>query len=319
VPPTPRTDPSGSPPGLAAAGPRLHRVWTPEGVPLPFAVAGVGERISAFALDGLLLLLATLAVALLAGFASVVSSNLAAAFFALAVFLIWNAYFIVCEIRGNGRTPGKKKAGLRVVSRDGGPLTAEAVIARNLMRDLEVFLPLAAVLLPESLVPAAPSWGRLVAIAWLLVFALLPLFGKDRLRAGDLVAGTIVVRNPGAVLLPDLAEAPAVRPAARSSPFGSAVEAARSPAEEYGFTREQLDIYGIHELQVLEDLLRRHDGGTLDPRVLEEVCEKIKEKIGWPAERWQVPPAPFLQAFYRAQRASLEKRMLFGQRRERKR
>lgn len=318
MPPTPRIDPPGSPPGPAGAGPRLHRIWTPEGVPLPFAVAGVGDRISAFALDGLLLVLATIAVAIAAGFASAVSSNLASAFFFLAFFLIWNAYFIVCEVRMNGRTPGKKKAGLRVVSRDGGPLTAEAVIARNLMRDLEVFLPLAAVLSPESLVPAAPAWGRLLAVAWLLVFALLPLFGKDRLRAGDLVAGTIVVRNPGAVLLPDLAAPPAARPSARSSPFG-AVEPARSPVDEYAFTREQLDIYGIHELQVLEDLLRRYDGGTLDPRVLEEVCDKIKGKIGWPAERWQVTPVPFLQAFYRAQRASLEQKMLFGQRRERKR
>jgi hypothetical protein len=53
-------------------------------------------------------------------------------------------------------------------------------------------------------------------------------------------------------------------------------------------------------------------------RVLEDVCEKIKLKIGWPADRWQVPVRPFLQAFYRAQRASLEQRLLFGQRRERK-
>ncbi|HSS50701.1 MAG TPA: RDD family protein, partial [Thermoanaerobaculia bacterium] len=59
--------------------------------------------------------------------------------------------------------------------------------------------------------------------------------------------------------------------------------------------------------------------GTLDGRVLEDVCEKIKLKIGWPPDRWQVPVRPFLQAFYRAQRAALEQRLLFGQRRERKR
>ena len=95
-------------------------------------------------------------------------------------------------------------------------------------------------------------------------------------------------------------------------------EPAPPAAEEFPFTREQLDIYGIHELQVLEDLLRRHDQGTLDLRILEEVCEKIKTKIAWPRETWNVPVRPFLDAFYRAQRGLLEKRMLFGQRRERK-
>src|SRR5215210_1225354 len=37
-------------------------------------------------------------------------------------------------------------------------------------------------------------------------------------------------------------------------------KAAPPPEEFPSFTREQLDVYGIHELQVLEDLLRRQDG-----------------------------------------------------------
>jgi hypothetical protein len=89
-------------------------------------------------------------------------------------------------------------------------------------------------------------------------------------------------------------------------------------AEEFPFTRQQLDIYGIHELQVLEDLLRRDDQGVLDGRILEEVCDKIKTKIDWPRERWDVQPRRFLDAFYRVQRARLEQKMLFGQRQERK-
>ena len=70
---------------------------------------------------------------------------------------------------------------------------------------------------------------------------------------------------------------------------------------------------------MLEDLLRRDDQGTLDGRILDEVAEKIKLKIGWPRERWQAPPRRFLDAFYRAQRGLLEQKLLFGQRRERKR
>jgi len=123
-----------------------------------------------------------------------------------------------------------------------------------------------------------------------------------------------VVKAPKAVLLDDLAARPAPARGARSK----TAEPASEPEEEFPFTREQLDIYGIHELQVLEDLLRRDDQGVLDGRILEEVCDKIKTKIGWPQDRWNVQPRRFLDAFYRAQRARLEQKMLFGQRQERK-
>jgi uncharacterized RDD family membrane protein YckC len=238
-------------------------------------------------------------------------------------FLLWNFYFIYFEAHRGGVTFGKRKAELRVISRDGGPLTAEAIFARNLMRNLELNLPAMVLLAPEQMLPEAPGWGRPLAATWLLVFALMPLFNRDRLRCGDLVAGTMVVKAPAAVLLADLADRgadrsgePAERPAARRSP---AVPAPAAPPEELSFTRQQLDIYGVHELQVLEDLLRRDDQGTLAGRVLVEVCDKIKTKIGWPRDRWEVPPRRFLDAFYRAQRALLEQKMLFGQRQERKR
>jgi uncharacterized RDD family membrane protein YckC len=300
---------------ISLAKPRVHSVTTPEGLSLPFVVAPVGDRLAAFLFDLFLIVLGTVAVWLLALFSAFLGlGELGVSFALLAGFLLWNFYFVWFEVQRGGVTPGKRRTGLRVISRGGGPLTAEAVFARNLMRNLEFYLPVLAILLPDQTLPEAPGWGRLLAVAWLLVFALMPLFNRDRLRCGDLVAGTLVVKAPAAVLLADLADR---EPARRSRKRPS--EPAPPAVEEFPFTREQLDIYGIHELQVLEDLLRRHDQGTLDPRVLEEVCEKIKTKIGWLRERWNVPVRPFLEAFYRAQRGLLEKRMLFGQRRERKR
>lgn len=288
---------------------RIHRVLTPEGVSLPFVVAPAGDRLAAFLFDMMLIVLGTvLAWVVGLGAASLGLADLGISFALLAGFLLWNFYFIHYEIRAGGVTPGKRRAGLRVIARDGGPLTAEAVFARNLMRNLEFYIPILALLFPEMVLSEIPGWGRLLAVAWLLAFALMPLFNQDRLRCGDLVAGTLVVKAPVAVLLSDLAERPAARPARPD----------RAAEEQIAFTREQLDIYGVHELQVLEDLLRRDDEGTLDGRILEEVCEKIKTKIGWPRERWQTPSRPFLEAFYRAQRALLEQKMLFGQRRERK-
>jgi uncharacterized RDD family membrane protein YckC len=294
---------------------RIHRVLTPEGLSLPFVVAPAGDRAGAFLFDLLVIVGGTMLVWLLAALSSALGmGGLGVSFAILAGFLLWNFYFVYFEVHRGGTTFGKRKTGLRVISRDGGPLTAEAVFARNLMRNLEFFLPAVALLAPDDVLPEAPGWGRLLSVVWLLVFALMPLFNRDRLRCGDMVAGTLVVKAPAAVLLSDLADRGAPpRPAARRP------GTAPVPDEEFPFTREQLDIYGVHELQVLEDLLRRDNEGVLDGRILEEVAGKIKLKIGWPRERWEVPPRRFLEAFYRAQRGLLEQKMLFGQRRERKR
>jgi uncharacterized RDD family membrane protein YckC len=303
---------------------RIHRVMTPEGLSLPFVVAPAGDRLSAFLFDTLLITGATVLAWVLAALSFLVGmKELGASFAVLVGFLLWNFYFIYFEVHWGGVTFGKRRAELRVISRDGGPLTAEAIFARNIMRDLEFYIPVMVLLAPDEMLPEAPGWGRLIAAVWFLVFALMPLFNKDRLRCGDLVAGTMVVKAPVAVLLSDLtargADSLAERPAARRASAPAAAFAPAPPPEEFPFTRQQLDIYGIHELQVLEDLLRRDDQGILDGRILAEVCDKIKTKIGWPRERWDVPPRRFLDAFYRAQRALLEQKMLFGQRQERKR
>jgi uncharacterized RDD family membrane protein YckC len=303
---------------------RIHRVLTPEGLSLPFVVAPAGDRLSAFLFDTFLILFATVLAWVLAALCSLIGMGEAGASFAvLAGFLLWNFYFIYFEVHWGGVTFGKRRTGLRVISRDGGPLTAEAIFARNIMRDLEFYIPVMVLLAPDQMLPEAPGWGRLLAAVWFLVFALMPLFNEDRLRCGDMVAGTMVVKAPAAVLLSDLtargSDSPAERPAARRASAPAPAFAPAPPPEEFPFTRQQLDIYGIHELQVLEDLLRRDDQGILEGRILEEVCEKIKTKIGWPRERWEVPPRRFLDAFYRAQRALLEQKLLFGQRQERKR
>jgi uncharacterized RDD family membrane protein YckC len=290
---------------------RIHAVRTPEGITLPFQVASAGDRIKAFLIDLLVISAGSLAFSMLAllvlpSAAAPLGQSLAL----LASFLLWNFYFIYWEIHHRGVTIGKRASGLRVISRDGGPLTSEAVFARNLTRDVEIFMPLLALLAPQAMLPDMPAWAGYLACGWLFAFAALPFCNKDRLRCGDLVAGTLVVQAPVPVLLRDLAAPEPLLAFTRHESPPSI------PA--YTFTREQLDIYGILELQVLEDLLRRFDQNSLQPGTLEEVCERIKRKIGWPARQWQVRPLEFLQAFYAAQRGRLEQKMLFGQRQERK-
>jgi uncharacterized RDD family membrane protein YckC len=293
-------------PMLAVEGPRLYLVRTPEGLSLPFEVASAGDRLAAFLLDLGAIVSGSLAAQLLVLVLSPLGGGFASAFGFLTSFFLFNFYFVAWEMARSGVTPGKRRMGLRVISRDGGPLHPEAIFARNFTRVLEVFLPLIALLSPAALLPDAPSWGRPLALAWLLVFAALPLVSKDRLRCGDLVAGTLVVRLPASFLLRDLAQVEGGTGFARTA----------DPVEEIVFTRKQLDIYGIRELQVLEDLLRRDDDAAVDPQLLRDVAEKIKHKIAWPADRWQVPARAFLAAFYRAQRGRLEQRLLFGERKE---
>jgi uncharacterized RDD family membrane protein YckC len=284
------------------SGVHYREVVTPEGVPVRFAVARAGDRLGAFLIDGslivgacLLLVIATIPLMALRGVTAAVAL--------LAFFLLRNFYFTWFECLWQGTTPGKRLLGLRVIDAHGGMLTPEAVFARNLMREVELFLPAVALLAPEALLPGVPRWLRLPALAWLLVFAALPFFNRDRLRVGDLVGGTMVVRAPRTVLRRDLSLADGPR---RAAP------ATGGPT----FTVEQLDLYGIKELHLLESLLR-------DTRRLEAllaVAERIQRKIGWTPPPGPLPDAEtFLRAFYTAQRARLEHRLLLGERRETKR
>jgi uncharacterized RDD family membrane protein YckC len=295
---------------VKALSDNIRAINAPEGVSLPFEVASIPERAAAFFIDFFLLMLATLTFAV-AGFLAGGSGfgPYAVSFGMIVSFLCRNFYFAFFELRWGGTTPGKRRLGLRVVSRDGGALSAEAVIARNLTREIETFLPLVALMAPNELLPGLPEWAAFIATVWIAVFGLLPLLGKDRLRIGDIVAGTLVVKMPKATLMEDLVEDP--------YGVGRDFKTLLVSATEFVFTREQLDLYGIKELQVLEDLLRRGQGYK-EQEVLDAVGKKIKAKIGWPKERWDVDTWDFLSAFYKAQRGRLEQKMLFGVRQEEK-
>jgi uncharacterized RDD family membrane protein YckC len=279
-------------------------VVTPEGVLLGFTLARPGDRAAAFLLDALIIIGVGVALVLAVAFFGLLAG--ASAFLILLIlstFFLRSFYFTWFECRWQGATPAKRLLGLRVIDRSGGPLTADAVFARNLMREIEVFIPLAVFLAPEAVWPGVPAWVRLLAGVWLGLLALLPFFNRDHLRVGDIVGGTMVVRAPRVVLLEDLSSEAPVRRAG-----------AEPAAPAFRFTNEQLDLYGIYELQVLEDLLRRPTPAA----TLDEVARKIQAKIGWSAAPGEDLGA-FLRAFYTAQRARLEQRLLLGDRRERKR
>ncbi|MDB5481617.1 MAG: hypothetical protein JWO83_2670 [Caulobacteraceae bacterium] len=279
----------------APAPPFLRRLITPEGLDLRLTLASAGERASAYLLDLAIMAAALIALTVLAivlGLAvGEAEREVVAMIWLLGAFLLRNGYFILFELSGRAATPGKRTLGLRVVARDGGRLTAEAIFTRNALREIEVFLPLT--FLAASSVAGDPVDGAMVSLAlvWSGVFLLFPLFNRDRLRLGDLVAGTWVVRVSPARLLADLAA-----DAAGASP-------------RFAFTADQAGVYGVKELELLEEVLRRRD-----PQAMAAVADRIRTKIGFAPPPGETHEA-FLTAYYAALRGRLEQRLLFGHRR----
>jgi uncharacterized RDD family membrane protein YckC len=275
---------------LAGAQRRRSEIVSPEGVPLPIEIASYGERAIAFALDFFFwtVAVAVTVVAVLMGTGKLLHGLAAGSLALFAAFLIRNLYLIHFELAWRGATPGKRIVGLRVMDRRGGPLLPGAVIARNLTREIEFFMPLGFLALAGQPMGDAP-WFYLSIAGWMLLFTTLPLFNRDRLRVGDLIAGTMVVALPRRVLLGDLAEG----------------------AARYVFAERQLKAYGALELQVLEELLRRSRGADA-PKLHREILEKIRRKIQWTTPVPDADTDLFLRDFYAAERAHLEREQLFG-------
>lgn len=277
--------------------PSTIEIVGPEGTLLSFPFASGIERFTAFCFDmGLLIIIMTVAVVgFVASFA--IGSSVLTAFGLVLFFMIRHGYFLFFETFLQGSTPGKRALKLRVIARDGGRLRVEAIVARNLMRDLEVFVPMVVMISPESLVGPAPWWLRLSAGVWTLVIGAMPLYTRERSRAGDLIGGTIVVGIPQAVLTRD--------------------ESARG-AKALTFTREELAVYGEHELETLAELLRAVEVGHASVADLRLVAETIQKKIGFVGGEPSKFPKEFLRVFYSAQRDELERRLVLGRRKSNK-
>jgi len=82
-----------------------------------------------------------------------------------------------------------------------------------------------------------------------------------------------------------------------------------TPLHTYRFGEAELSVYGEHELQVLEAVLRQNN-----PQAMRQVLEAICRKLGW--EAGSGDDRAFLEAFYAALRARLEGDMRFGKRKK---
>jgi uncharacterized RDD family membrane protein YckC len=207
-------------------------IETPERVPLHFALASIGNRFLACALDHaiqiLALILAIIIFALAAKTANYDPSlddapKWLVAVLIVVLFLIQSCYFAFFEWRWNGQTPGKHWLKLRVIREDGRPITFWEAAVRNLLRLFDM--------MP----------GLFYSVGLISVF----INTRDQ-RVGDLVAGTVVVREREA-------EAPTFDQVFASPVSDTALRRSFKPVQ---FTSD-LGQLTENEIQVVETFLRR--------------------------------------------------------------
>ena len=276
---------------------KILELIPPEGVPVRFEVAGLGVRLGAQMIDIVLTLLGVGALVLLCG--QIFGGGLwLLALASLSFFFVRIPYYVLTELIWNGATLGKRMLGLQVISADGRTLSVYSVVARNLTKEAEVFLPILFLIVNFQQDIASAIISGLVTVVALLV----PVLNKKKQRIGDIVAGTVVIRRPQVVLLPDAATAPV-----------------ETPEEGFRFQSHQLDHYGAFELQTLEGILRKLDRPRANKeqlaREIKSIVEAIRLKIGYAEAVRDEDHGRFLSDFYRAQRRHLEARQLFGERR----
>ena len=151
------------------------------GVDLQLSIAGPGSRSYAFVIDWhirLLVAIAWFVVVMLVLFGRLTWKPRSGAMSAgtellltLPALIVYFLYHPAFEIFTRGLTPGKRIAGVRIVNREGGIPSVSAILIRNVFR----------------LVDSLP--------AFYVVGLVTTILSRQRLRVGDMAAGTILVRD----------------------------------------------------------------------------------------------------------------------------
>jgi uncharacterized RDD family membrane protein YckC len=216
-------------------------IETPERVPLAFALASIGNRFLAVAIDHFIqyftIFIVTWAAFSVTGITDAVKNSGPATIFdqapkwtiailIIVLFLIFTGYFVFFEWLWNGQTPGKRLMKLRVIREDGRPITFWEALARNILRLFDTF--------PGFIIP-------IYSIGLITIF----MNGRDQ-RIGDLFAGTVVIRE-------------------RTDEAPTFTEVFSSPISDTAFRRVQkktpfsANLAGLKEaeMDVVESFLRR--------------------------------------------------------------
>lgn len=141
------------------------KVRTTQNVYIDYPIASLGERIGAYLIDGLVILVYFIIVASSLAVAQVNSVWIFVVFFLPVIF-----YHLISEIFMNGQSIGKNALQIRVVKLDGTPPTLGSYLLRWILRPIDISL----------------FYG---GVAILTILA-----GGKGQRLGDIAAGTTVVK-----------------------------------------------------------------------------------------------------------------------------
>lgn len=153
-----------------------YQIETPESVELEFTLAGIGNRLYGVLVDylclGLIITLLLISWAVLAYNILLYGDEKWQLWLtAVQIFLIFSVYvgyFVFFETLWQGQTPGKRRAKIRVIRGDGKPVGLQEATLRAIFRPLDDFL---------------------------YIGALLIIFTRREQRIGDILAGTLVIRE----------------------------------------------------------------------------------------------------------------------------
>jgi len=163
---------------------RQHlEVETPENVVLDYEIAGIGSRTLAALADWLILAVTGIALSLASGVWRDAAPWLVAVLVLILYLIVWG-YFTCFEGLRRGQTPGKRWLGIRVIRDTGHAASFSDAAARNLLLPIDLFC--------------------LIGVFFIAIH-------PQAKRIGDLVAGTVVVRDHPAEARssPELSRAPA--------------------------------------------------------------------------------------------------------------
>ncbi|MCD6405242.1 MAG: stage II sporulation protein M [Planctomycetes bacterium] len=235
--------------------PDLILIETPENVRFTFRAAGVGVRALAYLIDLVFRMLPVLAIAIIlsltGGLLDILgAASIVQALCVIGVFLMQWGYYVLFETLWNGRTPGKRYIGIRVVMDGGYPVTFTASAVRNLVRILD-------------------------ALPGLYAFGVLSSFiSRHGKRLGDFAAGTIVVKEEPF----DIRYLSVIENASAPSPATTAAAVRLSPAEvdlvaRYLQRQDNFDAYHREDIakKIVEKIAPRV---TRPSRALEYLLEK---------------------------------------------
>ena len=158
---------------------------TPEAVQLDFSLGGLATRTMAKCVDLFIEVVLFFAVLWLLTYLGLTSGTAMVIALSLLTFSFLLVIPAVTETVWNGRTPGKKLLGLRVVTTEGGPIGFRQALVRGLLQLME--LPLGVALLVAISNPRSQRLGDLAAGTFVL---------KER-DAGARIVATSFVPPPG--------------------------------------------------------------------------------------------------------------------------